>query len=567
MTIGKLSKYLEELEKTSSRIKITEILAELFSKLSDREIDKVVYMLLGRLAPSYKSVVFNIAEQMMIRAIAQAYNKEEEQVKKDYKKFGDLGIVAECYSKNKSSNQSALEVYKKLYDIAVDEGEGSQERKVDDLAKLLKSLDKLSARYITRIPIGKLRLGFSDKTIIDALSWMESGDKSKSKEIDKAYQVLPDVGMLAENVKENGADKASKNIKPIVGIPIMPALAQRIKGADEMIKKMGHVAVEPKFDGLRVQIHYKKGYPVKAFTRNLNDISQMFPELNDIGKHLKVGKAILDSEAVGLDTETMKMADFQTTMNRRRKHDISESARKTPLTFQIFDAMLLGDKNLMNQDYETRRQYLKKALKPNNTFKVDDYILTESPEEIRQKHQELISKGLEGVMVKKIKSGYVPGRTGWRWVKMKEVEGSEGKLADTVDAVVMGYTRGRGKRASFGVGQFLAGVKSGEKFLTITKVGTGLTDEQFKELRKRLKKIESKNKPKNYEVHKDLEPDFWVEPKEVVELAADELTRSPKHTAGMALRFPRLVKFRDDKSASQATTLGEIKKLYKLQKQ
>ena len=168
-------------------------------------------------------------------------------------------------------------------------------------------------------------------------------------------------------------------------------------------------------------------------------------------------------------------------------------------------------------------------------------------------------------MVKRANSRYVPGRTGWRWVKMKESEKAAAKLADTLDLVVMGYTRGRGKRATFGVGQFFAGVKDGGKIKTVTKVGTGLTDKQFKELSARLNKISVKEKPKNYEVDKTLEPDFWVTPELVVEIAADEITKSPNHTAGMALRFPRLIKFRDDKSADQITTLEELKELAEMQ--
>jgi DNA ligase 1 len=168
-------------------------------------------------------------------------------------------------------------------------------------------------------------------------------------------------------------------------------------------------------------------------------------------------------------------------------------------------------------------------------------------------------------MVKRYDSAYVPGRTGWRWVKMKEAEEALGKLSDTVDCVVMGYTAGRGKRASFGLGQFLVGVKDGEKIKTVTKVGTGLTDEQFRELKKRLLGSELTEMPKEYEVHKLLEPDFWVNPEVVVEIAADDITKSPTHTAGLALRFPRLVKFRDDKSPDQATTVEEVKKLFKLQ--
>ncbi|OGM32468.1 hypothetical protein A2803_03285 [Candidatus Woesebacteria bacterium RIFCSPHIGHO2_01_FULL_44_21] len=566
MKVSQLSEYFERLERTSSRIEITKILAELFNEISADEIDKAVYLSLGTLAPSYKGIVFNLAERMMIKIISRAYGVAQEEILKQYKAAGDLGAVAYKLAPDRKCNLTVNEVYAELVKIAQDEGEGSQERKMGATAALLKKLDPLSAKFVARIPVGNLRLGFSDKTILDALSWMETGDKSKSKMLESAYQVLPDVGKLAQEVKKGGVDKASKNVKPVVGVPIMPALPQRLKSADEMVKKMGKVAVEPKFDGLRVQIHYQKGKPVRAYTRNLNDISEMFPELNDVGKYLKVESAILDSEAVGLDAETMKMADFQVTMNRRRKHDIAENAKKTPLTFQIFDVMLVGGRNVMGENYETRRETLKDILKPNKVFVVDDFLLTTEAEKIRARHSELLKSGLEGAMVKKAESGYIPGRTGWRWVKIKEVEEASGKLADTVDAVIMGYTQGRGKRASFGIGQFLAGVRSNDKILTITKVGTGLTDEQFKELNNRLKNLVTHEKPKEYEVHKDLTPDFWVKPEVVVELAADELTKSPKHTAGLALRFPRLVKFRDDKSVNQATTLVEIKKLYKLQR-
>ena len=173
---------------------------------------------------------------------------------------------------------------------------------------------------------------------------------------------------------------------------------------------------------------------------------------------------------------------------------------------------------------------------------------------------------MEGLIVKRADSRYVPGRTGWRWVKMKEAEGKHAKLADTVDAIVMGYSRGRGRRAQFGVGQFLVGIRDKGKIKTFTKVGTGITDEVLKRLNKQLEEIRVQEKPKEYDVHKDLEPDFWVKPKMVVELAADEITKSPKHASGYALRFPRLIKIRDDKGASQATTLVEIKNLLGLQK-
>ena len=565
MKVKKLSEYFEKLENTSSRLAITDILAELIKETSTQEVDKVVYLSLGYLAPSYEGLVFNLAEKMVVKAVSVAFEKDEGEVKDIYKLNGDLGVVAEQFSSKKDSDISVGELYKELVDIAKDEGEGSQERKIKALADLLKKLDKKSVRFVTRMPIGNLRLGFSDKTVIDALSVAVLGDKSAKKQIEKAYEVLPDVGKLAASVKKDGVEKATKNVKPEVGVPVLPALAQRLKSPVEMIEKMKEVSVEPKFDGLRVLIHYEKGKPTKAFTRNLNDISEMFPELQEIGKYTSAKKLMLDSEAVGLDPKTKKMVDFQRTMQRRRKHDIESSSKDIPLRFQLFDVLLVDNKSLMSDEYLERRSVLEELFKKNMTFVVEEKIITTEPEVIRKKHQDLLDEGLEGVIVKRVDSKYVAGRTGWRWVKMKEVEEAHGKLSDTVDAVIMGYTQGKGKRAEFGIGQFLAGIRNGEKIETITKVGTGLTDEQFKELSKRLKKIVVENRPKNYEVIKDLEPDYWVKQEVVVELAADEITKSPRHSSGYALRFPRLIKFRDDKDVEQATSLGEIKKLYKLQ--
>jgi DNA ligase-1 len=189
---------------------------------------------------------------------------------------------------------------------------------------------------------------------------------------------------------------------------------------------------------------------------------------------------------------------------------------------------------------------------------VDDYWETDDPKKIRQMHERLLGEGLEGVIVKKLGSEYVPGRTGWRWVKMKEVEESHAKLSDTVDCVVMGYYRGRGKRAQFGIGAFLVGIKGEGGYVTVTKVGTGLTDELFRELKNRLDRLVVRERPRDYVIDKALEPDVYVEPELVVELAADEVTESPTHTAGLALRFPRLVKLRDDKSVDQITSLKEL---------
>ena len=579
MTFKKLAQYLDALEKTASRIEITKILADLFKNSASSEIDKTVNLLLGQLAPAYESKVFNLAERMMLDVLASAYQVEKGKVRELYKQEGDLGNLAARLAqagqnshshpdRGGQSNLSVTKVYVRLSEIAKDEGEKSVERKIGKMAELLSLLDPLSARFVARIPVGRLRLGFSDKTVLDALSWMETGDKSKKVLLEKAYQVIPDVALLAKKVKEGGIDKATANVKPVVGVPVLPMLAQRIKSPDEMIKKMGKVYVEPKFDGLRVLIHYKKvngKQVIKAFTRNLNNVVDMFSELEKVGRSVKASELILDTEAVGMDPELIKMANFQTTMQRRRKYNIAEKAKSVPIRFQVFDIICKDGISFMDMPYFKRREILKKTIVDDKLLIVDEAVVTDDPKVINREYREKIKAGLEGVMVKKYDTPYIPGRTGWRWVKMKMEEEASGKLTDTVDCVVMGYSAGRGKRVSFGLGQFLVGVVAGDEIKTVTKVGTGLTDEQFRELKKRLSGLEVKEKPKNYSVNKLQEPDFWVIPEVVVEIAADEITKSPTHSSGLALRFPRLVRFREDKSPKDATTLSEVEKLYKLQ--
>jgi len=568
MLFSDLASYLERLEKTSSRIEITKILAELFKKTPANEIGVTCYLVLGELAPSFRGVILNIAEKMMFRVLAKAYNKDVLSVIEMYKKKGDLGLVAqELGTRHKAlgTSLSVAEVHEELMKVAREGGEGSQERRIEILVNLLKNLDPLSSKFASRIPVGRLRLGFSDKTVLDALSWMEAGDKSLKPLLEKVYQVLPDVGLLVREVKEKGAEKACKGVMPVVGIPVLPMLAQRLKSPAEMIEKMGEVSVEPKLDGLRLSLHLGPNL-LKAFTRNLNDNAWMFPELKNASKYISAKSVILDCEAVGLDEETKMMANFQTTMTRRRKHEIESASKKVGIDFFVFDILLKDSESYIDKSYLERRKVLEKTLKPGGPLKLVDYELTRDSGRIMELYLKKVKEGFEGVVVKRVDAEYVPGRTGWRWVKMKQGERAQGKLADTIDAIVMGYTAGRGKRVSFGVGQFLVGVKGGDKIVTTSKIGTGLTDEQFREMKKRLTKLEVKEKPKEYEVHKNYTPDYWVIPSLVVEIAADEITKSPTHTAGIALRFPRLVKFRDDKSPNDATTLKELKRLFELQK-
>ena len=209
MKFKKLADYFSALEATSSRLKITEILADLLKEASPQEVDKICYLSLGRLAPLYAGVEFNLAEKLMIKVFAQAFGQPEEKIRQEFKASGDLGEtvynlksqISNLKSTSKISNLTVGEVYERLLEIARESGEGSVERKISKMAALINELDPLSSKYVVRIPLGRLRLGFSELTILDALSWMLVGNKSKREEIETAYNVRADVGEIVKNVK------------------------------------------------------------------------------------------------------------------------------------------------------------------------------------------------------------------------------------------------------------------------------------------------------------------------------------------------------------------------------
>ncbi|MBL7150923.1 ATP-dependent DNA ligase [Candidatus Microgenomates bacterium] len=560
---------------------MTVILAQLFSEARSEEIDKICYLSLGRLGPKFTAVEFNLAEKMMIRVLAKAYKKGEEQVKREFKKIGDFGDVAyknqkppaslsACRGRAKTKNQrlSVSQVYDDLYDIAVESGEGSVERKIEKLSKLISALDSLSAKYIIRIPLNKLRLGFSDMTILDALSWMIAGDKSKRAEIEGSYNIRADVGQIAKIVKLKGS-KSLKGLKVSLGTPIIPALCQRLPTAEKMIEKMGKVAVEPKYDGQRLQIHFSKK-KTAIFTRNLDNVTQMFPDIVEaLAKEVKGKSVILDGEVIGINSKTGRFLPFQETIKRKRKYQIKEMVKEIPLKVFCFDILYKDGRDLLKVPFSERRKILERVLSLGNAaIIVSPQIVTDNPQVIRDYHDEQIKKGLEGAVLKKWQSPYDPGKRGYTWVKFKQEKGKKGGgLADTLDCVVMGYYRGKGRRAIFGIGAFLVGIRKNENFLTISKIGTGLSDEQWRELKLKIKneKLKIEEKPKEYIADKNLTPDVWITPGLVVEIEADNITKSPIHTAQYALRFPRLVRFRDDKSPDQASNLKEVKKLYRMQ--
>lgn len=581
MKFKRLAEYFSKIEKEASRLAMTRDLAELFKEASGDEIDQVVYLALGNLRPKFEGVEFNLAEKMMLRVLGAAYEVKAEKVRQAFKQIGDLGEVIEKLGVKTGGGRglSVAEVYKRLMDVAVDEGQGSQDRKVQNMARLLKDLDGLSAKYVVRIPVNKLRLGFSDMTVLDGLSWMEKGDKSLRKDLERAFNVSADIGKIAAVFKKKGLGGIG-GIKLEPGVPIRMAMAERLPSAEKMVEKLEVFAVEPKYDGLRVQIHVDKGKSlrmagqedlfggvkklVRIFSRNLDNVTHMFPDIAEEAEKLKVKRVILDGEAIAYDPKTKKFLPFQVTVQRKRKHGIKQKMGELPLKVMVYDILYVDGRNLMVKPFKERRRELEKVMKGvKGELVLAEQEVVSDVKQLRVLVKKYLAEGLEGAMCKKLTTVYQAGSRNFNWVKFKKT--TEGEMVDTLDCVVMGYYVGKGRRSGFGIGAFLVGVRDGGKIGTVAKIGTGLSDEQWREMKQRADKLAVKEKPKGYEVDKNLECDAWVESKMVVEIMADEITKSPIHSFGLALRFPRLVKFRDDKKVGQATSKEELKKLFKLQ--
>ncbi len=585
MQFRRLAEYYQKIEDTSSRLKMIEILAEVFREIGDDEVAKAVYMSEGVLAAPFEGVEFGLAAKMAKDAISMATGLQKSEVSSAYKKSGDLGDTAErlrSESKLKrmgSGSYTVGMVYDSMLKIAKTSGKGSKEMKTRILADMIASSTPLECRYLIRYPMGQLRLGVGDSTILEALSVAKTGDRKSKKELEGAYNICSDLGIIAETLFKKGI-KGVEAIGITLFKPIRPALAERLPTSEQIIEKVGgRCAAEQKYDGFRCQVH-KSGTKVKIYSRNLEETTEMFPDIvSATQRSINADKAIIDGEALAFNDSTGEFLPFQETIQRKRKHEVERMAEEVPLHLMAFDLIYLEGKSLLNVPYEMRRKYLKEIIsKDSERITISNMVVTDSAQSLSKFFQESIGSGLEGIVAKGLDTPYVAGARRFSWIKLKRSYRST--LSDTLDLVILGYYLGKGSRAEFGFGGLLCGVYNDKKdvFETVSRIGTGFTEENMKKLSSVLGKIAVKKRPAR--VHSTIEPDFWVQPKYVVTVRADEITRSPMHTcglgtdkdnkeAGYALRFPRIIgteMIRNDKGPEDATTTKEVQEMYGQQK-
>jgi DNA ligase-1 len=569
--------YYEQLEATTKRLEMTDILAALLSKTPPAVIDKVVYMTLGELYPAYVGLELGVAEKLAARAIRQLSGAGEKELNELFSRHGDLGTVAELLLRTKEQTTlfvqelTVEEVYGSLEKIAKASGPGAVDVKTAVLSKLLAMATPVEAKHIIRIVTGKMRLGVADMTILDALAKAFGGDREV---YERAYNLSSDIGLVAKTAAMEGVEGVSK-FRVRVGIPVRCMLAERLSSAVEILEKMDGVGfTEYKYDGERMQIH-KAGEKVWIFSRRQENITQQYPDVVEaVEKYVKAAEAILECEAVPLDPDTGETLPFQELMHRKRKKEIERAAEEYPVALYFFDILYVDGEDMTTKPFLERRKMLEKVIVEDERVKLSTGLLTHSPEEVEKIFAEAVEAGCEGVIVKSVgeDSVYRAGARGWQWIKFKRDYRSE--MIDTVDLVVVGAFHGRGRRRGK-FGALLTAVYNEERdvFQTVCKVGSGFKDEDLERFTEMLNQLKIPHK--HARVESLMTPDVWVEPRIVLEIIGAEVTLSPVHTCawgvlkegyGLGIRFPRYTgRLRTDKKPEDATTDREIVEMYRRQ--
>ncbi len=570
-----------DLEQASGRLVLIDRLAALVEQTPARLLPVVCYLCQGLIAPEFAGVDLGLAEKMAVRAVAAATGTDAAQVAARVRETGDLGQAAEQLlaaapalgATDHPAELTVVTVVNTLREIANAEGQGSQGRKLDLLAGLLTRATPLEARYLLRLVTGGLRLGIGTPTILDALAQVYAGGRKARPVLERAYNICCDLGQVAAALAGGGL-AAVEQIQVHPGNPVRAMLAQRLSDAAEILAKLGgECAAEYKYDGVRIQAHRTADGEIELYTRRLERVSTQFPDVVELlAAGLGPREAILEGEVVAYDAAAGELHPFQEVMFRRRKYGIAEAVRDVPVGLFCFELLYADGQDLTTLPYPQRRARLAEAITVSPQLRLTTATEVSSPAALDAAFEQAITDGCEGLMCKSVSPAaiYQAGSRGWLWIKLKRDYRTE--LSDTVDLVAVGAFAGRGRRAgTYGALLLAAYDPDADVFRTVTKCGTGFSDADLAALPARMAPLAVAERPARVDARQH--PDVWFEPALVLEILSAELTLSPNYTAGwglikpdagLAMRFPRFTgRWRDDKSAEDATTTGELVDLFR----
>jgi len=563
MRYSEICKVYEQLEKTSSRLGKTEILAKFLKELKQKhESLEIIYLLQGRVWPDYEEKEFGISQQLSIKALEKASGLSNEEIVKKFKKIGDLGGVAEELIKNKkqstlfSSKLTTAKVLENLKKLPELTGKGTVERKISLIAELLSDASPIEAKYIIRTLLNDLRIGVGSGVLRDAIVWscFSKEDKEAYDLVQSAYDKVTDFALVFEKACKGKNELEKIEFGP--GQPIKVMLALKAESIADGFERCGKpAAFELKYDGFRMIINKDDNGNIKIFTRRLDDVTKQFPEVKEyVKKFVNAKTFIIDSEAVGYDKKTKKYLPFQNISQRiKRKYDIEKMSQEFPVEVNAFDLIYYNGKSLINEPFKKRSELLREIIKNEKwKFVAAKQIITDNEKEAEEFYKEALKEGEEGIMIKNLSSPYKPGARVGYMLKFKP-------SMNEFDLVITGAEYGTGKRAGW-LTSFDIACRDPEtnELLDIGKVSTGVKEKSeegtsYEDMTKLLKPLVISEKGRSVK----------VKPEVVITVVYQDIQKSPSYSSGFALRFPRFTALRPDRTVSDIATIDEVEREYK----
>ncbi len=547
-----------KIESIPGSLDMTDVVSGMLKEIEEEELPIVTNFVMGTVFPTWSSKLLGIGNRTLYTALAKSAGTSEREIEDIIRKTGDIGETAVEALKRDSSSQltfdsyieeekelTILEVYERLNQMADASGKKSQATKVKNLQYLFNATTPIEARYLSRLVIEDMRIGVGEGIVRDSIS---KAFEVPVDMVERAFMLTNDLGTVAVAAKHGGEEEVAK-LDLQLNRPIRMMLAQITPSIESAINDIGKIAVEWKFDGARVQIH-KNGDKIRIFSRRLEDVTASLPDIvAAVEDRVKIESVILDGEAVAVD-ENGRPRAFQEILKRfRRKYDVENAVKSIPLTLNLFDILYLNGKSLLDMGLQERREKLIECVDNDSHIHVDSQIITDDDEEIQRIYEEALSAGHEGIMLKNPDAPYSPGKRGKNWLKKKPI-------METLDLVVIGAEWGYGRRANL-IGSYALAAYEPEsgRFLPIGKVATGITDEKLAELTVMFNDL----------IIMESGTQIEIRPEIVFEIAFEEIQKSSNYESGYALRFPRLVGVREDKSPEEAETIERISQIYKSQ--
>ncbi|MFU1781982.1 ATP-dependent DNA ligase LigA [Haloarcula japonica] len=539
----------EEIEAESADTVITGAVTDLFAAAGP-DLQTLARFVQGRVFPAYESRTLDIGPRLCYEAIARAagQNVSADDVEGRLADMGEIGAVAASYdlggqqglaafgTGGGSNSLTVAELDETLRDLAAVEGSGSQGTKVDILFGLFSRCSSTEASYLARLVLSEMRIGVGEGTVRDAIA---AAFDVPVEAVERAIQVSNDYGMVAEAARDEG-EAGLNTITLEIGRPVQAMLAQAGTVAG-VLEDWDRAAVEWKYDGARVQVHFD-GEDARLFSRNMEEVTDPLPEVVDTVESTLDAPVILDGEVVAVDADGDPLP-FQEVLRRfRRKHDVAAAREDVAVRLHAFDCLHADGDDLLDAPLETRHDRLE-SLFPADSDVVSRMWLSADPDEIADLEADALAAGQEGIMLKDPTAAHSPGKRGKHWRKRKpDVE--------TLDCVVTGAEWGEGRRANV-LGSFELSVRTDDGYAPVGNVATGITDEELDDLTERFESHIRREDGRN----------VVLDPAVVFEVGYEEIQASQSYDSGYALRFPRFLSVREDKTPDDADSLERVERL------